>query len=178
MTGNMGTQYSFRLEDTNRDGAPVPDVFVTASGPLSAAEFLDYLVAKSNHFASVFNNKRSEYGTYRHENGYKAGKEEVYKALVAYYYEEGEPTALRLLLEAWEVPLTRKFTVKVHFDAIEEPCVIYGVEAEDEEEAERIVQEGFQECEIVINYNGPGDLEDDPGGQMYIDNVEVDEELD
>lgn len=172
---SMGTQYRFTLEDTNRDGAPVPDVFVVGDTGMNAAEFLGYLMSKSGNFYDAARN----YGDTWQKSGYKAGREEVFEDIVKWWIErDRNPNdSVETLIRDWDLPTQRRFTVTVTFDGLNSPLVISGVEADDEADAERKVSDGVS-ASYEWDYSGPGELDEDPFGDqvIYVESVEAEEE--
>ena len=180
MQNAMGTQFRFTLQDTNRDGAPVPDVFVTGNegNPRNAEDFYDFLRRESKDFAT-------HVATVAEQNvnrGRGIGQDAVLGDIVEWYKENSgdgfmrEPTVAELIAD-WDLKVTRTFTVTVSFDDVEGELTVTGVEADDEEDACQQVSETVG-AEWSLNYDGPGEIDSDPfaDSTIYIGSVEAEEE--
>lgn len=171
---SMGTQYRFSIDDTNRDGAPVPDVFVVGDNAYKADAFLAYLCQVSRDFDAAVSKSRESYGSITAMRA----TDKIYKD-IAQWYRENRNGTVADLIDEWGLTKNATYTVTVHFDDIDQPLVITGVEAEDEDEAKEQVENGIT-ANYTYDYSGPGDIDEDPfgDGTIYINYVEVEEEED
>jgi hypothetical protein len=170
-----GTQFSFQVDDTNRDGEPVPDVFVVRGEGLSADKFYDHLRFESKDFHTHVTDV-AEKNVYRGRN---EGRNAVFEDIVTFYKENrgmGEPS-IKDLIDEWELSLTTTYTVTVSFDDVEGELTVTGVEAEDEEDACEQVSQSIG-ADWSLNYDGPGEIDSNPftDSTIYISSVEAEEE--